>query len=78
MSDRHQHVLDFYSRHPISAEHIIARLEADRGKLADLGPETLFTHDQDHYGGLEANDALAQRAHLKPGMHVADFCAGLG
>jgi len=78
MSERTQHVLAFYSRHPISAEHIIARLEADRGRLTDLGPETLFTYDQDHYGGLEANDALAQRAHLKPGMHVADFCAGLG
>ncbi len=78
MSDRHQHVLNFYGRHPISAEHIIARLEADRGKLVDLGPETLFTHDQDHYGGLEANDELAKRAGLKPGMHVADFCAGLG
>jgi ubiquinone/menaquinone biosynthesis C-methylase UbiE len=78
MSDRHEHVLAFYSRHPISAEHIISRLEADRGGLAELRPETLFTHDQDHYGGLEANDALAQRARLKPGMHVADFCAGLG
>jgi ubiquinone/menaquinone biosynthesis C-methylase UbiE len=78
MNERTQHVLAFYSRHPISAEHVIARLEADRGRLTDMGPETLFTYDQDHYGGLEANDALAVRAGLKPGMHVADFCAGLG
>lgn len=80
MSDGHDrdHVLAFYSRHPISAEHIIAKLEAQHGRLSELGPETLFTHDQDHYGGLEANDALAERAQLQPGMHVADFCAGLG
>ncbi|MEO8557592.1 MAG: methyltransferase domain-containing protein [Rhodospirillales bacterium] len=78
MSDRHDHVVAFYSRHPISAEHIIAKLETEHGGLADLGPETLFVHDQDHYGGLAANDALAERARLKPGMHVADFCAGLG
>jgi cyclopropane fatty-acyl-phospholipid synthase-like methyltransferase len=75
---RRDHVVALYSRHPISAEHIIARLEAQHGSLSALGPQTLFSYDQDHYGGLEANDALAQRAHLKPGMHVADFCAGLG
>jgi SAM-dependent methyltransferase len=77
LSDRENHVLAFYSRHPISAEHIIAKLELEHERLADLGPETLFAHDQDHYGGLAANDDLAERARLKPGMHVADFCAGL-
>lgn len=80
MSDEYDrdHVLAFYSRHPISAGHILARLESERGGLAALGPDTLFAHDQDHYGGLEANDAIAVRARLQPGMHVADFCAGLG
>src|ERR1035438_10314419 len=35
-------------------------------------------HDQDHYGGLEANDALAERAGICKGTRVVDFCAGLG
>jgi sarcosine/dimethylglycine N-methyltransferase len=78
MSDRHTHVLDFYSRHPISAEQIVAKLRAERGHLDNLTPEDLFAHDQDHYGGLAANDALADRARIRPGDRVADFCAGLG
>jgi sarcosine/dimethylglycine N-methyltransferase len=41
-------------------------------------PQELWPHDQDHYGGLEANAKLAERAGLQPGMKVADFCAGLG
>jgi ubiquinone/menaquinone biosynthesis C-methylase UbiE len=31
----------------------------------------------DHYGGLDANDALAKRAGIGKGT-VVDFCAGLG
>ena len=54
--------IDFYERHPISCEIILAKLEASRGHLDDLKPEELFPHDQDHYGGLAANDALAERA----------------
>jgi sarcosine/dimethylglycine N-methyltransferase len=71
-------VVDFYSRHPISLEIILAKLRAARGNLDGLRPTELLAHDQDHYGGLAANDALAKRAALAPGMRVADFCAGLG
>ena len=71
-------VLGFYSRHPISAAHILARLQAVRGNLDGVTPQELFPHDQDHYGGLAANDALATRAGLAAGQHVVDFCAGLG
>ena len=82
MADMHQtdaaQVLGFYSRHPISAAHILARLKTARGSLEGVAPEELYPHDQDHYGGLGANDALAARAGLKAGMHVVDFCAGLG
>jgi ubiquinone/menaquinone biosynthesis C-methylase UbiE len=70
--------VDFYERHPISCEIILAKLAASRGHLDDLVPEELFPHDQDHYGGLAANDALAQRADIGPGTRVVDFCAGLG
>jgi sarcosine/dimethylglycine N-methyltransferase len=70
--------VDFYERHPISSEIILAKLNASRGHLDDLRPEELFLHDQDHYGGLSANDALAERARIGMGTRVADFCAGLG
>jgi sarcosine/dimethylglycine N-methyltransferase len=70
--------IDFYERHPISCAIILARLNASRGHLDDLRPDELFAHDQDHYGGLAANDALAKRAQIGNGTRVADFCAGLG
>lgn len=69
---------DFYERHPISSEIILAKLTASRGHLDNLAPEELFAHDQDHYGGLAANDVLAERAGIGEGTRVADFCAGLG
>ncbi len=70
--------IDFYERHPISAEIIKAKLMAARGNLTGITPDELFPHDQDHYGGLAANDALAASAGIAQGSRVADFCAGLG
>lgn len=70
--------IDFYERHPISADIIRAKLAAVRGHLDTVAPAELLPHDQDHYGGLAANDALAAAAQLKAGDRVADFCAGLG
>jgi ubiquinone/menaquinone biosynthesis C-methylase UbiE len=72
------HVLAFYSRHPISRDQILARLRTERGSLDGLKPEDLFPHDQDHYGGLDAVEALARAAAVGAGSTVADFCAGLG
>jgi len=68
----------FYTRHPISSAIIISKLRASRGHLDSVTPEELFPHDQDHYGGLAANDALARAARIGEGARVADFCAGLG
>jgi len=70
-------VVAFYNRHPISQEQILASLAATRGHLEHLAPEDLFPYDQDHYGGLDAVDALADCAAIGPGKQVADFCAGL-
>jgi ubiquinone/menaquinone biosynthesis C-methylase UbiE len=78
MSDQQQHVIDFYSRHPISAAHILAKLRETRDNLEYVRPDELYVHDQDHYGGLAANDALAECAGMVPGKMVVDFCAGLG
>lgn len=69
--------IDFYERHPISADIIRAKLTAARGSLDNVAPDELLPHDQDHYGGLAANDALAKAARLESGQKVADFCAGL-
>jgi cyclopropane fatty-acyl-phospholipid synthase-like methyltransferase len=69
--------IDFYERHPISADIIRAKLKAARGNLDHVAPDELLPHDQDHYGGLAANDALAKAARLEPGQTIADFCAGL-
>jgi sarcosine/dimethylglycine N-methyltransferase len=70
--------IDFYERHPISSEIILAKLKNTRGHLNDVEPEELFPHDQDHYGGISANDALAERAQIGRDSRVVDFCAGLG
>ena len=70
--------VDFYERHPISCEIILARLKASRGHLDSLTADELFPHDQDHYGGLAANDVLAARAGIGKDTRIADFCAGLG
>jgi sarcosine/dimethylglycine N-methyltransferase len=78
METRIRSATDFYERHPISAEIILAKLNASRGHLNDLAPDELFAHDQDHYGGLDANDVLADRAAIGEGSRVVDFCAGLG
>src|SRR6478609_3054831 len=78
MRDEGEHAIFFYSRHPITAEIILSKLRAARGNLDGLLPEDLYPHDQDHYGGLEANDVLAAAAGIEQGGRVADFCAGLG
>jgi sarcosine/dimethylglycine N-methyltransferase len=70
--------VDFYERHPISAQIILNKLAAVRGTLDGLRPDELFPHDQDHYGGTAANDALAKCAHIGSGTKVVDLCAGLG
>ena len=78
MSTEIRSAIDFYERHPISCEIILAKLKASRGHLDGLTPDELFPHDQDHYGGLAANDVLAERAGIGKGTRVVDFCAGLG
>ena len=78
MVHKSQQAIDFYSSHPISLDLVLTRLLRERGDLAGVQPSELWPHDQDHYGGLPANEALAQCAMLGLGRRVADFCAGLG
>lgn len=68
----------FYDEHPINEDQILAALRRAGRKLESLAPEDLYPYDQDHYGGLAAVDALAERAALAPGARVLDVCCGLG
>jgi sarcosine/dimethylglycine N-methyltransferase len=78
MLEPSSHVIAFYNRHPISRDQILASVRECGGNIDALQPEDLYPHDQDHYGGLEAVDALAQRIGARPGLDVVDLCAGLG
>ena len=78
MGSQIRSAIDFYDRHPISAQIILAKLEAARGTLEGLRPDDLFPYDQDHYGGVAANDMLAKCARIGIGTKVVDLCAGLG
>ncbi len=57
---------------------MLAKIREARGSLEGLTPEVLFAHDQDHYGGLAANDALAEAAGIDAGQLVLDVACGLG
>ena len=59
MTSQIRTAVDFYERHPISAQIILTKLEAARGTLDGLRPDELFPHDQDHYGGIVAKCRFA-------------------
>jgi hypothetical protein len=61
MSSEIHSTIDFYEKHPISAQLILSKLQAARGNLDNLRPEELFAHDQDHYGGLAASRLCRSR-----------------
>ena len=73
MTDAGADLVAMYSRHPISARHILSKIGP-----GPHAPDALWPHDQDHYGGLAANERLAAAVGMAPGMRIADFCAGLG
>ena len=70
-------VVDFYRRHPISESQIVDALRRGGKDLERLAPEDLYDFDQDHYGGLEAVEALGRRAGIDAASRVLDVCAGL-
>jgi sarcosine/dimethylglycine N-methyltransferase len=71
-------VAEFYETHPINEQQIIDKLKSDDVDLNSLTEDTLQNYDQDHYGGVAANDALAALAAIDKGCHVLDVCCGLG
>jgi SAM-dependent methyltransferase len=77
LQQRPMRVIDFYDRHPISEQQVLEAVRRTRG-VGALVADDLFAFDQDHYGGLAAVDALAQRAGIVASSRVLDICAGLG
>ncbi|MCL6283707.1 methyltransferase domain-containing protein [Ruegeria sp. 2012CJ41-6] len=71
-------VRSFYDSHPISLPQILEKLKRDGADLDALTEDTLQAYDQDHYGGVAANDALAELAGITDSDHVLDICCGLG
>lgn len=71
-------VVAFYDAHPINEQQILNTLRSKGVSEADLTEEILKDHDQDHFGGLEANDILAAKAGIRPEHWVLDVCSGMG
>ena len=68
----------FYNTHPISESQVLDKLAQTGVDTSILTVELLQHHDQDHFGGLAATDALAHHAKINESMHVLDLCCGLG
>ena len=68
----------FYDEHPINERQILDALMREGKDPGGLKPDDLFAHDQDHYGGTAAVDALAGRAGVTAAATVLDLCCGLG
>ena len=71
-------VVRFYDTHPINEQQILHDLARDGVALEGLTEAILQRYDQDHFGGLEAVDLLADQAGIGAGMHVLDVCSGMG
>jgi len=71
-------VVRFYDTHPINEDQIRRALEASGAPLDALTEETLKDHDQDHFGGIEANDLLIAGAGILREHTVLDVCSGMG
>lgn len=71
-------VVTFYDTHPINEEQVLRALAEKGIDLGHLSEKELQAHDQDHFGGLEANDSLIAMAGIGPQHRVLDVCSGLG
>lgn len=71
-------VIAYYDTHPINEAQIHEHLRRRGIALDRVTEEELKEHDQDHYGGIAAVEALAGAAGIGSGDHVLDICSGLG
>ncbi len=77
-NDQRQIVTQFYDTHPINEQQIIQKLQIQGIPLETLTEDILQDYDQDHYGGVEANDILAQKAGIQSTSYVLDVGSGMG
>ena len=68
----------FYNTHPISESQVLDKLAQTGADTSILTVELLQHHDQDHFGGLAATDALARHAKINQSTHALALCCGLG
>lgn len=79
MSGAHETgVINFYDNHPINEDEILAKVAAQGKSLDALTQADLKDFDQDHYGGTEILDTLADLAGIGSAQHVLDVCSGMG
>lgn len=78
MANAQDRAVRFYETHPINEQQILHDLARDGVALEGLTEDTLKNYDQDHFGGIEAVDILAEKAGIREGMHVLDVCSGMG
>jgi len=71
-------IVHFYETHPINEQQILHDLARDGVALDGLTEAALQDYDQDHFGGLEAVDVLADKAGIGRASHVLDVCSGMG
>lgn len=71
-------VVQYYDTHPINEEQILDALRRRGIALDQVTEEELKEHDQDHFGGLEANDLLIAKAGIQQNHRVLDVCSGMG
>jgi sarcosine/dimethylglycine N-methyltransferase len=71
-------LIRYYDTHPINEQEIFAKLTARGDNLKALTQEQLKDFDQDHYGGIDAVDVLADAAQIHAASKVLDVCSGMG
>ena len=71
-------VVNFYDTHPINEQQILEKLERDKVDPDNVTEDVLQNYDQDHFGGVAANDVLASSAGIDRDCHVLDVCCGMG
>jgi sarcosine/dimethylglycine N-methyltransferase len=78
MADQEERAVRFYDSHPINEQQILHDLARDGIALEGLTEHVLQNYDQDHFGGLEAVDILAEKAGIDSASYVLDVCSGMG
>jgi ubiquinone/menaquinone biosynthesis C-methylase UbiE len=71
-------VIAYYDAHPINEDQILHTLDSKGIAREGLTEAILKDHDQDHFGGIEANDILAAKAGIAKDHVVLDVCSGMG